>query len=274
MTPLGFDFGEVPDPPDEPVGDTWRSARALADFGGAAGFDGDVQEACRAVDDGFQFLCRIEVEPVHQPEPFPERGGERAGFGRGAYQGEWGQVQFHGAGGRALADDEVDLKIFHGGVQGFFDVRGQAVDFVDEQDVVGLQVCQDRGEVAGVVEDEPGGRADAAAHFFGDDVRDGGFAQAGRAVEDGVVQGFAAALRGLDADPQRFFHALLAGVFVQGLRAQGAFGVLFFFEEVVGDDAVFHAGVGFRLGTARGRSPGVSGAPPRGRFVTGVIGAW
>ena len=79
-----------------------------------------------------------------------------------------------------------------------------------------------------------------AAHFFGDDVRDGGFAQAGRAVEDGVVQGFAAALRGLDADPQGFFHAFLAGVFVQGLRTQGAFGVLFFFEEVVGDDAVFH----------------------------------
>ena len=271
---LGFDFGEVPDPPDEPVGDAWRPARTFADFGGAGGFDGHVQEACRAVDDGFQFLRRIEVEPVHQPEPLTERGGERPGFGRGAYQGEWGQVQFHGAGGRALADDEVDLKIFHGGVQGFFDGRGQPVDFVDEQDVVGLQVCQDRGEVAGVVEDEPGGRADAAAHFFGDDVRDGGFAQAGRAVEDGVVQGFAAALRGLDAHPQGFFHAFLAGVFVQGLRAQGAFGVLFFFEEVVGDDAVFHAGVGFRIGTARGRSPGVSGVPPQGRFVTGVIGAW
>ena len=270
---LGFDFGEVPDPPDEPVGDAWRPARAFADFGGAGGFDGDVQEACRAVDDGFQFLRRIEVQPVHQPEPFPERGGERPGFGRGAYQGEWGQVQFHGAGGRALADDEVDLKIFHGGVQGFFHGRGQPVDFVDEQDVVGLQVCQDRGEVAGVVEDEPGGRADAAAHFFGDDVRDGGFAQAGRAVEDGVVQRLAAALRGLDAHPQGFFHAFLAGVFVQGLRAQGAFGVLFFFEEVVGDDAVFHAGVGFWLGTARGRSLGVSGAPPRGRFVTGVTGA-
>ena len=74
-----------------------------------------------------------------------------------------GQVQFSWCGWPGpLADDEVDLKIFHGGVQGFFDGRGQPVDFVDEQDVVGLQVCQDRGEVAGVVQDEPGGRADAA----------------------------------------------------------------------------------------------------------------
>ena len=115
-----------------------------------------------------------------------------------------------------------------------------------------------------MVQDEPGGRADAAAHFPGDHVRDGGLAQAGRAVEDGVVQGFAAALGRLDADPQRFFHALLAGVVLQGLRAQGAFGVLFFFQEVVGDDAVFHEGgpvVGYGLGTARGRLPGVSDGP-------------
>ena len=88
-------------------------------------------------------------------------------------------------------------------------------------------------------------------------------------------QGLAAALRGLDAHPQGFFHALLAGVFVQGLRAQGAFGVLFFFEEVVGDDAVFHAGVGFRIGDGAGPFPGGERRPPpQGRFVTGVIGAW
>jgi len=240
---LGLDVGEVPDAPDEPVGDAWRPSRAPADFRGGAGFDGHVQQPCRPVDDGFQFFRGIEVQPVHQPEAFTERGGERAGPGRGSHQGERRQIQFHGAGGRALADDEVDLEILHGGVQGFFHGRGQAVDFVDEQDVVGLQVREDRGEVAGVVQDEPGGRADAAAHFPGDDVRDGGLAQAGRAVEDGVVQGFVAALRGLDADPQRFFHALLAGVVLQGLRAQGAFGVLFFFQEVVGDDAVFHEGI-------------------------------
>ena len=134
------------------------------------------------------------------------------------------------------------------------------MDFVDEQHVVGLQVRQDRGQVAGVVQDEPGGRADAAAHFPGDDVRDGGLAQAGRAVEDGVVQGFAAAFGRLDADPQRFFHARLAGVVLQGLRAQGAFGVLFFFQEVVGDDAVFHA---WRCSDGRGfgtACPSTSGA--------------
>ena len=130
------------------------------------------------------------------------------------------------------------------------------MNFVDEQHVVGLQVGQDRGQVAGVVQDEPGGRTDVAAHFPGDDVRDGGLAQAWRAVEDGVVQGFAAALRRLDADPQGFFHAFLAGVVVQGLRAQGAFGVLFFFQEMVGDDAVFHAGDRLDLG----RRPSTSGA--------------
>ena len=243
MTPLGFDVGEVPDPPDEPVGDTRGPARAPADLFRAAGFDGHVQQAGRAVDDGFQFFSRVEVQPVHQPEAFPQRGGERARLGGGPHEGERRQVQFHSAGGRALADDEVDLEILHGGVQGFFHGRGQAVDFVDEQHVVGLQVRQDRGEVAGVVQHETGGRADAAAHFPGDDVRDGGLAQAGRAVEDGMVQRFAATLGRLDADPQRFFHARLTGVVVQGLRAQGAFGLLFFFQEVVGDDAVFHAGI-------------------------------
>ena len=42
---LGLDVGEVPDAPDEPVGDARGPARAPADFLGAARFDGDVQQA-------------------------------------------------------------------------------------------------------------------------------------------------------------------------------------------------------------------------------------
>ena len=85
-----------------------------------------------------QVLHLVEIHPQHQAEAVPQGRGEEAGPGGGPHQGEVGQLQLHGAGPGPLADDQVQAEVLHGRVEDFLHHRGQAVDFVDEQDVLGL----------------------------------------------------------------------------------------------------------------------------------------
>lgn len=62
-------------------------------------------------------------------------GGEEAGAGGCADEGEGGDGEADAAGVGALIDHNVDTEVFHGGVEVFFDVFVDAVDFVDEEDV-------------------------------------------------------------------------------------------------------------------------------------------
>ncbi len=101
-----------------------------------------------------------------------------------------GQVDAHRARRGALADDQVELEILHGGVEHFLDRRLQPVDLIDEQDIPGLEVCQDCGEVAGALDHRAGGGAEADAELAGDDLGERGLAEAGGAVQQYVVQGF------------------------------------------------------------------------------------
>jgi hypothetical protein len=93
------------------------------------------------------------------------------------------------------------------------------VDLVDEQHVAGLEVGQDGGEVSGALDDGAGGGAETHAEFAGDDLGEGGFAQARGAVEEDVVERLSPALRGFDEDAQVFAAGLLADEGVQGLGA-------------------------------------------------------
>ena len=124
----------------------------------------------------------------------------RPGAGGGADQGERRQVDAHGARGRPLADDQVELEILHRRIEDLLDRRLQAVDLVDEQHVAGLQVGQDRGQVAGALDHRAGGGAEADAQLARDDLRQRGLAEAGRAVQQHVVQRLAAGARGGDED--------------------------------------------------------------------------
>ena len=52
------------------------------------------------------------------------------------------------------------------------------MDFIDEQDIPFLQIGQDRGEIAGMTQDQPGGRSNGRSHLSRDDVGDGRLARA------------------------------------------------------------------------------------------------
>ena len=51
-----------------------------------------------------------------------------------------------------LPDDDVELEVLHRRIEDLFDGRRQAVNLVDEQHFARLQVRQDAGEVAGLLD--------------------------------------------------------------------------------------------------------------------------
>ena len=72
--------------------------------------------------------------------------------------------------GRTLADHDVDLVVLECGVEDFLNHRRETVDFVDEEDVVRLEVGEHGRQIAGTLENGPRGLAEIDAHFVRDDV--------------------------------------------------------------------------------------------------------
>jgi hypothetical protein len=132
------------------------------------------------------------------------------------------------------------------------------VDLVHEQHVARLQVGEDGGEVPGALQHRAGGGAEAHAQLARDDLRQRGLAQAGRAVQQHVVQRLAARARGLDEDGQVLAQQLLAGEVVQALRAQADLAGILVLAFAAGQ-AFAHAGLRRRSGRLTARSPGSPG---------------
>ena len=128
---------------------------------------------------------------------------------------------------RAFADHDVDLVILQRRIQDFLHHRRQAMDFIDEQHIVGFQIGQHRRQVAGALQHRAGSLAQIDAHLARDDVRQRGLAQARRAEQQRVVERLAAVARGGDEDFQLAADLFLADVFVQLLGAQRALDRLF-----------------------------------------------
>ena len=117
------------------------------------------------------------------------------------------------------------------------------MDLVDEQHVVLVQVGQQCGQVAGLLDHRSRRLAQVDAQFVGDHVAERGLAQAGRAEDQHVVERFAALLRRLDVDRHLLAHRRLAEVFVEAPGTYRRFDGVFFARGSGGNDAVVHAGI-------------------------------
>ncbi len=131
-----------------------------------------------------------------------------------------GKIDLHRARGRPLADDEVELEVLDGGIEDLLHRRVEAVDLVDEEDVAVLEVGEQRGEVAGLGDDGPGGRAKADAQLVRDDLRQRRLAEAGRPGKQHVVERLAARAGRLDEHLEVGARLLLADELAQELRPQ------------------------------------------------------
>jgi hypothetical protein len=104
----------------------------------------------------------IEIKPHRNAEPVAERIGEKACARGGANKREGRKIQPDRAGGRAFADHDVEGVILHRGIENFLYQGRQSVNFVNEKNVIGFEIGQDRGEVAGLCND--GSRRGSETH--------------------------------------------------------------------------------------------------------------
>ena len=145
---------------------------------------------------------------------------EAAGASGCANHGEARQIKPDAASGWPLANHNIKLEVFHGGIEHLFDRARKAVNFVNKQDVAILKVGQNASEVARALNCWPRGNAKSGAHLVGDDACHGGFAEPWWAIEQYVVNWFAALFGGVDGELQVALHPWLANVVSEGLRPQ------------------------------------------------------
>ena len=121
------------------------------------------------------------------------------------------------------------------------------MDLIDEQDVVFIEVGEQGGQVAGLFDGGAAGDPDIDPHFRRNDLREGGFAQAGGAVQQDVVQRLPTQARGLHKYRQVFLDLLLPDIFLQRVRAKGIFVIPVAWGHLGCDKAVFEVHFVFRL---------------------------
>ncbi len=134
---VALDVDVVADAPQQPVGHARRPPRPQGDLAGPGVVDLDLEQRGRALDDLLQVLVPVVIEPVDDAEAAPERGRDAAGPGRRPDQGELLDLELVAAGARPLADDDVQAEVLHGRVEDLLDRGLEAVDLVDEQDLLG-----------------------------------------------------------------------------------------------------------------------------------------
>ena len=116
----------------------------------------------------------------------------RPGARRRADERERRQVERHDARAGALADGDRQLTVLHRRVEGLLQRARQAVDLVDEEDRARLQRGQEGGDVALALERRAGRLHERHAQLGGDDLRERGLAEPGRAGQQHVVERVAA----------------------------------------------------------------------------------
>src|SRR6267378_1550161 len=96
------------------------------------------------------------------------------------------------------------------------------MNFIEEEDFLFLQRSEDGGEVAFAFKERPGAGLDDHAELVGNDLCEGGFPEARRAVEKDMIESLAAAACGFNGDGDIFLNALLADVFGERFRAHAS----------------------------------------------------
>ena len=260
-------LGVVADAAQQAVGDARGAARAQGDLGGAVLVDGHVHHFGGALDDEAQLVFGVELEAQQDAEAGAQGRAEQAGPRGGADEGEGPNLHDVGARGGALADDDVELVVLERGVELFFEDGLQAVDLVEEEHLALAQVGEDGGEVALDLQRGAGGLLEADVELVGDDGGQGGFAQAGRAEEEHVIEGFAAGFGGFERDGQLLLGFGLADELAQPAGAQLELEALLFVG-ARGADQPFR-----RVVAGDGHAEEKFTAKPRVHFAPGQGGA-
>jgi hypothetical protein len=110
-----------------------------------------------------------------------------------------------------LVDDDIDPEILERGIKVLLDDLGEAVDFVDEENITLLEAGEESGEVTGFFNRRSGSGPDGGVHFRSKNVGEGGLAQAGRPAEKKMVKRLGAGAGGIEQNGKPFAKLGLAG---------------------------------------------------------------
>ena len=151
----------------------------------------------------------------------------------GTHQRKRIQVYLYASCRRTLVNHDIDTVVFHGRVEIFLHHRTQAVYLVNKQHIVRLQAGKDPRQVARLVEHRPRCNLKPHSQFVGNDVRQCSLSQSGRAVQQHMVQRFAAQACRLYKNAQVVHHLILSAEVLKGKRAQGFLKIAFLLGEVL-----------------------------------------
>ena len=143
-------------------------------------------------------------------------------------------------GAGALADDDIQGVILHGGIEDLLHVGVEAMDLVDKQHVPRGQVGKQSRQIPCMADGRAAGHPEVPAHLVGHDGRQGGFSQARRAIEQGVIQGLAPALGRLDVDAHMLLHIALADILPQKPGPEAIFHWFIFHDHGRCDQPIVH----------------------------------
>ena len=215
--------GKVADTLQEAVCHAGGAPAAFGQLVSALRGDGLVEDARRALDDPAQLIGAVQLQLEQHTEAVPQGAGDLARTGGSAHQREAGQIDPDALGAGALADHNIQRVILQRRVEHLLHLPGQAVDLINEEHVALLQIGQQGGKVAGLLNGRAAGDADLHPHLVGDDARQRGLAQARGAIEQDVIHGLAAPLGGFQIDFQVLLDLVLSDVVLQMLRAKAVF---------------------------------------------------
>src|SRR5271165_5853643 len=219
---VGTDFGVVAHPAQQPVGDPRRPARPGGKLGRALVGERYPEQPGRPADDDLELVRLVEVQVGGEAEPVAERSRQQPGPGSRPDQRERRDVQRDGGRARALADHHVDAEVLHGQVEHLLGGPGQAVDLVDEDHLALAERGQHRRQVTRPLDRRTAGDAQRRAELGGDDHRDRGLAQPGRAGQQHVVRRPTAPQGALQDQRQLLAHPRLADELGEPLGPQRA----------------------------------------------------
>ena len=129
-------LGDVADPAEDAVRDARRPARTPRDLVRRLVGDLDAEDSGRATHDRRELALLVVAEPEGHAEAVAQRRRQQPGARRRADERERRQVERQRPRAGALADDDVEPEVLERRVEDLLDRAVDAMDLVDEEDVL------------------------------------------------------------------------------------------------------------------------------------------
>jgi len=129
----------------------------IGKFNGGVVTDCYSQQRRRAFGNRHQIGLAIKIQAAEYAEAIAQRGGKQTHPGRCADQGKALQLKAVTAGMHAFIENKIDGKVFHRRIEEFLHSLGDAMNFIDKNDISAFKVGQQPDQIAAFFQGRPRG---------------------------------------------------------------------------------------------------------------------